>query len=89
MKASSSMGSGSGAVQSVSANKFKRPVMTAKVPSVVQRAHQTRYLISLEASETLLLSFRKLRPSVEAWRIAIPLTAQDLCDISLGSYRLR
>jgi len=58
--------------------------MTAKMASVEQRAHQTRYLISLEASETSLLSLRKLRPRVDPWRIAIPLTAQDLNDISFG-----
>ena len=74
----SSRGRGNGAVQSVSENEVGRPVMTASIRSIEQRAHQTRYLTSLEEFVTFFESFRRLRPRAEAWRIAIPLMAHDL-----------
>lgn len=76
--ASSSIGNGSGAVQSLSRTDVGRPVMTASMRSVEHMAHQTRYRISLDDSVTFLFSFRRLRPRVIAYRIAIPLMDHDL-----------
>jgi len=86
-KESSSRGSGSGAVQLCSANETGRPVMTANKRSVEQSAHQTRYLISLEPSDTSPLSFRRLRPRVVACRIATPLTVHDLGPVSSRPFK--
>ena len=86
-RASSSKGSGKGAVQSVSANEVGRPVITANLRSTEHRAHQTRYLISLGVSSTSLLSFRRLSPRVVACRIAMPLATHDLDIIRDHGYK--
>ena len=65
-RASSSSGRGSGAVQSVSPKDVGRPVIVDRIRSIEHKAHQTRYLISFEASVTFLVSLIKFKPRVEA-----------------------